>query len=188
MKNRIKELRMVLASELVENPKNWRTHSQAQADALGETLTDVGIATAVIARELPDGRLELIDGHLRAGVMEDEEIPVLVLDVTAAEAEKLLATMDPLAAMADTDAHALDSLLAEIDIEGEAINRMLTSLAGSEGLFAVAMDPATSASSVTAGDLEKSAAEMQDHYKDQPRDLLEITCPHCGGDFNIDKP
>ena len=52
----------------------------------------VNVVDGRIARELPDGTLELIDGHLRASSLEGQEIPVLVLDVDgvlAAFAEEL---------------------------------------------------------------------------------------------------
>ena len=39
----------------------------------------------------------LIDGHLRAETAPDMMVPVLVLDVTEEEADKLLLTLDPLA-------------------------------------------------------------------------------------------
>ena len=34
IRDRIKELRRVKASELLPHPKNWRTHPQEQADAM----------------------------------------------------------------------------------------------------------------------------------------------------------
>jgi hypothetical protein len=114
IRNRVKSLRMVPASDLRPNPKNWRTHPQSQQDALRGVLAEVGLADACLARELPDGSLMLIDGHLRAETLGDGEVPVLVLDVTEAEADKLLATLDPLAAMAEKDAEQLASLLGTL--------------------------------------------------------------------------
>jgi hypothetical protein len=104
IRDRIKELRRVKAKELRANPKNWRRHPKIQVDALQALLSEIGYADALIARELPDGKLLLIDGHLRADITPDNEVPVLVLDVTEEEADKLLATLDPLSAMAETDA------------------------------------------------------------------------------------
>ncbi len=98
LKDRIIELRRVPASELIPNPKNWRKHPEAQQNAMRGILAEVGIADAVLARETPKG-LMLIDGHLRADIDPTVEWPVLVLDVTEAEADKILATHDPLAAM-----------------------------------------------------------------------------------------
>jgi hypothetical protein len=105
---------MVPASDLRPNPKNWRTHPKAQADALRGVLAEVGLADACLARELPDGSLMLIDGHLRAETLGDGEVPVLILDVNEAEADKILATLDPLAAMAGKDAEQLASLLGQL--------------------------------------------------------------------------
>ena len=84
----------------------------------------------------------LIDGHLRTDVMHDQEIPVLVLDVDEAEADTLLATIDPLAAMAEADAGKLDELLREIDTGSEALQEMLAKLAEDAGVYA---DPTDSA-------------------------------------------
>src|SRR5579871_623440 len=96
-KDRVKELRRVKASDLVANPKNWRLHPKAQRSAWLALREEIGMADALLVRELADGRLELIDGHLRAETSKDALVPVLILDVSEGEADKLLATLDPLA-------------------------------------------------------------------------------------------
>ena len=126
-RDRVKELRRVRASELRANPRNWRRHPAPQAAALRGVLTEIGFADAVIARETPDG-LELIDGHLRQEVMGDQEIPVLVVDVTEEEADKMLLTLDPLAAMAGRDNDALAELLAGLNLQEQAVLDMLSDL------------------------------------------------------------
>ena len=108
MKDRVKELRRVPASELRANPKNWRRHPPSQEAALRGVLEDIGFADAVIARETADG-LELIDGHLRQEVMGDQSIPVLIVDVTEEEADKILLTHDPLATASSMALTAWDS-------------------------------------------------------------------------------
>lgn len=133
IRDRIKELRRVSAAELIPNPKNWRTHPKAQQDALRGVLAEIGMADAVLARELDDGKLMLIDGHLRAETVANATVPVLVLDVTEAEADKILATHDPLAAMAESDGQALDSLLRDVQTGNQALADMLTSLAEQAG-------------------------------------------------------
>jgi len=129
IRDRIKELRRVKASELRPNPKNWRTHPQSQRDALRGVLAEVGYADALLARELPDGSLELIDGHLRAETTPEAEVPVLVLDLDDAEAAKLLALHDPLAAMAETDGAVLAGLLAAVESDNDAVERLLQQMA-----------------------------------------------------------
>lgn len=125
IRDRIKELRRVPARELVANPRNWRTHPRQQQDALRGILAEVGYADALLARELPDGRLMLIDGHLRAETTPDQEVPVLVLDIDDVDADKILATLNPLSGMAEADFQKLDELLGTIEIESASVMAML---------------------------------------------------------------
>jgi hypothetical protein len=152
IRNRVKSLRMVPASDLRPNPKNWRTHPKAQQDALRGVLAEVGLADACLARELPDGSLMLIDGHLRAETLGDGDVPVLILDVTEAEADKLLATLDPLAAMADSDAAKLDELLRNVDTGSEALQQMLAATAAQAGLYETLRGPDESGGSAVFDD------------------------------------
>lgn len=135
IKNRIRELRYVLSKDLLPNPKNWRTHPKNQQDALRGILSEVGISDACLARELPDGSLMLIDGHLRAETLAGQKIPVLILDVNEAESDKILATLDPLSALAGTDAAQLDLLLRDIDTGSESLQKVLADLADDAGLY-----------------------------------------------------
>ncbi len=130
IRDRIKEFRRVQAKDLVPNPKNWRRHPKAQVEALRGLLTEIGYADALLVRELADGRLMLIDGHLRAATTPDALVPVLVLDVTEAEADKLLATLDPLAAMAESDSDRIEELLATVSTDSEAVQELLKRTAG----------------------------------------------------------
>ncbi len=124
IRNRIKELRNVLASSLTPNPKNWRTHPQAQSEAMRGILAEIGYADSLIARELPDGSLMLIDGHLRAETTPDEMVPVQIVDLTEAEADKLLLSLDPLAAMADSNAAAMQQLCDDAETNNAALQAM----------------------------------------------------------------
>jgi len=128
IRDRIKELRRVKASELLPNPRNWRTHPVAQQDALRGVLAEVGYADALIARETPDG-LMLVDGHLRAETTPDADVPVLVLDIDEAEADLMLATLDPLAAMAGRDEERLTELLSTVSSDNDTVNALLETLA-----------------------------------------------------------
>jgi hypothetical protein len=136
IRDRIKELRRVPAGELRPNPRNWRLHPPAQQDALRGVLAEVGYADALLARELPDGTLMLIDGHLRAETTPDAVVPVLILDVDEQEADKILLTHDPLAGMATiADVH-LQSLLADVQTESSAVRGLLDSIATNAPVYA----------------------------------------------------
>ena len=154
IRDRIIELRRVPASELIPNPKNWRTHPQGQQDALRGILAEVGIAGAVLARETPAG-LVLIDGHMRVDTDPTAIWPVLVLDVTEAEADKLLVSYDPIAAMAEADAVKLNDLIGSIDAGHADLARLLDELA--------AQNPALLENDEKASDPEVAAMELRPH-------------------------
>jgi hypothetical protein len=181
IRDRIKELRRVKASELLPNPKNWRVHGEDQRNALRAILADIGYADALLARETDEG-LMLIDGHLRAEETPDQEVPVLILDVTEDEAAKMLATLDPLAAMAEADDQKLGELLAGIQTDNAALDKMLKDLAeenqidlhqpGAEDL----QDPEPQVD---------RAAELQKEWGTALGQLWEVPsnwykCPDCG--------
>ena len=116
MKDRVKEFKRIPASELIPNEKNWRRHPREQVQAFQEIIDEVGFADVVIVREV-DGGYELIDGHMRTGMLQDETLPAIVLDLTDEEAEIILATMDPLGAMAKSNDDKLDELISELDVD-----------------------------------------------------------------------
>ena len=134
IRDRIKELRRVKASELFPNPRNWRTHPQSQVDALSGVLDEIGYADALLARELPDGTLCLIDGHARREITPDEIVPVLILDLDEHEADKLMTVLDPLAGMAEANPDALGRLICELETDSDALRNMLAGLAADNGI------------------------------------------------------
>lgn len=128
IRDRIKELRRVRAADLQPHPKNWRTHPDVQRDALRGVLAEVGYADALLVRELAEGQLQLIDGHLRAETTPDVLVPVLVLDVDAEEADKILLTHDPLAELAEADSQQVAELVDSTEFEHPQVVKMLDEL------------------------------------------------------------
>src|SRR6266702_4009187 len=111
IRNRIKSHRKVRAGDLMPHEWNFRAHPEAQRAALAGIYHEVGFARSLLTYELPDGRLKLIDGHLRRDLDPNMEVDVEVLDVNDAEARALLLSIDPLAALAQTQEQLLDRLL-----------------------------------------------------------------------------
>ena len=133
-------LRRVKVSELEAAPWNFRTHPQAQAEALAGAVGELGFYGYPDAYETPEGTLRLVDGHLRKELLvgqygPDTEIEVNVCDFDESEAKKATLTKDPLAAMAQADAPKLDALLRECSTGSEALAGMLTNLAKEAGII-----------------------------------------------------
>ena len=113
IRNRIKGHRRARAGDLVPHELNFRLHPDLQRSAIQALYQDVGFARSLLAYELPDGRLKLIDGHLRRDLDPDMEVKVEILDVNEEEARTLLLSIDPLAALAETQ-QALHDRLKEV--------------------------------------------------------------------------
>ena len=67
-------------SDLVGNPRNWRTHPQAQRDALAGVLDEVGWVQDVIVNKRTG---YLVDGHARVAVAAqrgEDAVPVVYVD------------------------------------------------------------------------------------------------------------
>lgn len=152
-------------AELSDNPKNWRTHPEAQVAALSDVIREVGWAGACLYNERT-GRL--IDGHARKKVAYSqgaEKVPVLVGSWDEATEAKILATLDPLAAMAEADGGKLDSLLREVETGSEALQQMLAKLAEDEGII--------------PPDFQPVGVEEQGRLDQKS----PIVCPHCKAEF-----
>jgi len=164
IKDRIKEFKRVKSSELAANPLNWRTHLDHQRKAFRGILDEIGIAGAVVAYQTSQG-LRLIDGHLRKEEYgKDTPIPVLILDVTEEEANKLLATFDPISDMAGMNNEALNQLLESVAFNSDDVNLLLDSLKKTE--------------------LPLEAQESSTEEVDVDGFDMQHKCPRCGFEFN----
>jgi hypothetical protein len=142
IRNRITGHRSVRAGDLVAHPLNWRRHPPAQRAALQALYAEVGFARSLLAYPLPDGRLQLIDGHLRRDLDPDMLVDVEVLDVTAEEANKLLLSMDSLAGLAETDSDTVAELREMTSTTSPALDDLWRSLARAEAETQAVVDAA----------------------------------------------
>ncbi len=126
VRDRVVELRRVSAADLVDNTGNWRAHPKAQRDAFRGLLREIGIAGALLAypSQRQDGALVLIDGHMRK-IEHGGMWPVLVLDLTDDEADKLLAFYDPIAAMAEVLSERASALAERVHTDDPALRAIL---------------------------------------------------------------
>ena len=127
-RNRIKRHQRVRAGDLVGHELNPHVHSQAQRAALASIYGEIGFARSLLAYELPDGKLKLIDGHRRADMNPDHEVEVEVLDVDDAEARALLLVIDPLAALSGYDADILKDLREQAEADSQAVKDLWQTL------------------------------------------------------------
>jgi hypothetical protein len=122
------------ADRLLANPANWRIHPKHQQDALAGVLDSVGWVQRVIVNKRTGF---VVDGHMRVAlaITHGEQVPVSYVDLSEADEQLILATLDPISAMAGADASKLDELLAQVNTDNAAIQEMLAGLAEGAGLY-----------------------------------------------------
>jgi hypothetical protein len=128
VRNRIVEHVRVRAGDLIAHPFNFRRHPVSQREALAASYAEVGFARSLLGYRRPDGRIQLIDGHLRRDIDPELEVTVELLDVTEEEARKLLLTVDPLAGLAEADEEALAELVTATPADSEVLEAFWKSL------------------------------------------------------------
>jgi DNA modification methylase len=116
-------------AELLENPHQWRVHTDRQREALEEVLDRVGWVQRIVVNRRT-GRL--IDGHLRVATAlrkGEPSVPVGWVDLDEEEERLMLAALDPLSAMASTDSGKLTELLAGVRLDEGALRDLVAELA-----------------------------------------------------------
>lgn len=142
VRNRIVRHARVRAGDLLPHELNPRRHPGAQRRALLALYHEVGFARSLLAYELPDGRLKLIDGHLRKDIDPDMLVDVEVLDVDDDEARKLLLSIDPLTALADHDPTRLDELRRLTSSASDDLTNLWRSIAAAGAAVEESLDEA----------------------------------------------
>jgi hypothetical protein len=140
IRNRIVAHVTVRAGDVVPHPNNWRRHPPSQRRALEDSLTELGDIRSLLGYRLADGRIQLIDGHLRRALDPERLVTVELVDLSEEEAAKALLTLDPMAALAETDAQALQLLTANLQTESAALRGLWRGLKDDEAPVKQAVD------------------------------------------------
>lgn len=132
LRNRVKEVKRLKASDVSPNPKNFRLHNDFQRQQFRAILGEVGFAGVSLAyySERNGGRLTLLDGHMRSEeTPPDFESDYAILDVDDAAADKVLLSFDYLGSLATIDEEKIRQLTAEIEVQTEAAKATINAIA-----------------------------------------------------------
>lgn len=113
------------AGDLLPHPLNPRTHPVRQHAAVQAFLRRIGIADRLLGRFLPDGRVQLLHGHLRREDLPDTVWPVLITDLNDAEAEEFLLMLHTLAELAEDDPEHLQQILDTVRFDEAELQAVL---------------------------------------------------------------
>ena len=118
VRQRIVRTVLIPARDLKANVKNFRRHGDEQRRDVAALLDGIGQVAPVIGRDMPDGSVELLDGHLRTDLADDREILVAVTDLNDAEAATVLAMLDYTASLATIDPALAEALAVDAKASG----------------------------------------------------------------------
>ena len=177
------------------HPKNYRGHPDAQVDAIRHSLDQFGQYRPVVVSS--DG--VILAGHgvwLAQKATGATDIDTVRMDFphTDPRAEKLMVADNELSRMASDDETQLAALLADIQrtdgLDGTgwddgALDALIGEMAKQQP-YSPNLQPELADKQYTDGDIDKEQQRLAGQYQKE-KDLDEITCPHCGGEFFIDK-
>jgi hypothetical protein len=107
--------------QMVANPLNWKIHPRNQYEALLGTINDVGFIRSVTVNRITGN---LIDGHARVLLAEQEgidELPVEYIEIPAEKEAEAILMFDPLAQAAVADQHKMLEVMSEIGAVDSAV-------------------------------------------------------------------
>lgn len=163
--------------QLLANPRNWRIHPKRQQEATAKALDTVGWVTGVIVNARTG---HVIDGHMRVALALSRgsaHVPVQYVDLDEEQERIVLATLDPLGDLAATDDGALKGLLGDLDGKLDAeLAAVMADITKAQGSAAPALPD---------DDDMEAAQDKLDRQFEGGQQMIEVTCPHCGGDFAV---
>lgn len=189
------EIASVPITSLSPHPRNYRVHPDQQLEHLQASLQEFGWARNVVV----SSDNVILAGH---GIVEaarrrgETEVPVhrLNLPSTDPKAEKFMVLENEVSRLAEDDETQLAALLADIQrtegLDGTgwddgALDALIGEMAKQQP-YSPNLQPELADKQYTDGDIDKEQQRLAGQYQKE-KDLDEITCPHCGGEFFIDK-
>ena len=165
---RVVGMEWMRAGDILPHPENWREHGTDQKEAFAAMMDGVGFAGALLTFTNDDGDIMLIDGHLRAEQHPDDELPVLITDLTEDEARELLATHDPIATLATINKTKLKALHSKLSKVKGRRAALLKKLRGAHGVMTDEDQPADD-----PGAQVDRAAQLQEKWQVVRGDVWE---------------
>ena len=151
-KNRIEGSGVEDPNEILQNPDNWRTHSDRQQHTLDAVMNEVGWVQQIVVNKETG---HLVDGHLRCALAIENgetEVPVLYVNLSEQEEALVLATLDPLSSMAGIDPDRLSIVMDKVQSDDLAIATLLDDLADEAGITVASDDDDEVLSTATSED------------------------------------
>lgn len=133
LKNKIVNFATVNPSELQEHPLNFRVHPKQQIEGMSGILDEIGWLDAI---KVNVNTGTIVDGHMRLRIAlekQEEEVPVIYLDLTEEEEKKALLTINPIATFAKENSDKIQQLIDIVSISDERMKSIVDKYARRNG-------------------------------------------------------
>jgi len=189
------EVETVALDSLQPHPRNYRAHPEEQVEAIAASLQQFGQYRPIVVSS--DGYILAGEGVWRgrqkAGCADIDAVRMPFAHDDP-RAEKLLVADNELSRLAEDDDKVLAALLADIErtetgLAGTGWNDSeLDALIGrmAASPYSPNVSPSIDVREYTDRDIEAEKKRLDDQFK-REKELDPVTCPHCGGEFFVDK-
>jgi hypothetical protein len=114
MEVRVLGLQYVKREDLVPMARNVRRHGSVQRRRFRGLLERFGFAGALLGARRADGKVQILDGHMRLEEAALEEYPVVLVDLPESDWAEFSAAVDRITAQADCDNDALAEMYEQM--------------------------------------------------------------------------
>lgn len=184
---------MQAPGKLIPHERNSRTHTPAQIAKIAEAIKLFGFLNPVV---VADGKI--LAGHARVEAAKQlslKEVPTIDASALSEGQRRAYIIADNRlsedAGWNDTilreELHFLKSL-GEFEISLTGFDDEQLKRLGAEDAYKPTLNPERGSSAVTGAEVGKAQASLEGRYAEAgQQDLVEVTCPHCGEDFKVQR-
>lgn len=178
--------------ELTPYENNSRTHSEDQVAKIAKSIQEFGFNNPILI----DEKGVIVAGHgrlLAAKKLGVFSVPTITLTgLTDDQRKAYLITDNRLAELGDWDHNLLldevNSLMdLDFNLDDIGLDDSFIGSLNSYEQYMPVLDPSKNQVDITENQVEKQEKKMGTAYQEKSeQNLIEIICPHCAEEFNID--
>lgn len=183
-----KEIVMISESDLIPFERNPRIHSEAQVNAIKNSIQEWGWTAPVVV----DESNMVIAGHgrlLAAQELGIMEIPCIVAKGWTDEQKRAYVIADnKIYEKGDWDYGAVFTQMKELASQNFDISLIDSEMNLDNLTFTPEFNPSFSTEIVNESDMQSAQDKIDGDYEGrmQQPDRRDILCPHCGNEFSVD--
>lgn len=178
--------------ELTPYENNSRTHSDDQVEKIAKSIQEFGFNNPILI----DEKGIIVAGHgrlLAAKKLGVFNVPTITLTgLTDDQRKAYLITDNRLAELGEWDHNLLldevNSLMdLDFNLDDIGLDDSFIGSLNSYEQYEPVLDPSKNQVDITEAQVEKQEKKMGEAYQEKSeQNLIEIICPHCAEEFNID--